>query len=206
MAGEDVPVMQPAAWMTKPPWFLVTGLPWPEDSDGAEMAEAALAIAPAVTQVVRLVGPDGQPIPLGHDLALMLDAGSQCAVALGKRVLFVSDITRWLVDAGRNWDHIGVDFATAQSELEQKSTALIVTVSRMAYTILCSTARNLTVQNASWGVAELTTDDREKVRTALEARLDADWSAYIRKVLANARSAAKSTWSSAAVRPSSNLR
>ena len=93
--------MQPAAWMTDPPWFLVVGLPWPGDADGAEMAESALAIAPAVTQTVRPAGTDGQPIPLGPDLALMLDAGSRCAAALGKRVLFVSDITRWLADTSR---------------------------------------------------------------------------------------------------------
>jgi hypothetical protein len=65
MAVKDVPVMQPATWMTDPSWFLVTGLPWPEDQDDAEVAEAALAIAPHVTQMARPVGPDGKPIPLG---------------------------------------------------------------------------------------------------------------------------------------------
>lgn len=189
MAGEDVPVMQPAAWMTHPAWFLVTGLPWPED-DGAEKAEAALAIAPDVTRTVRPAGPDGQPGPLGRDLALMLDAGSQCAAALGKRVLFVSDITRWLADTGRTWEHIGVDFATAQNELGRQSPALLITVSRTAYTILCSAARNLTVYYSSGGMVEVTTDEREKVRTALEARLDADWPAYIKMVLGSAVPAA----------------
>ena len=38
--------------------------------------------------------------------------------------------------------------------------------------------------------AEVTTDEREKLRTALEARLDADWPIYIRKVLAGALPAA----------------
>jgi hypothetical protein len=182
--------MQPAAWMTEPPLFLVTGLPWPEDADGAEMAEAALAIAPVVTQAVRPVGHDGQPVPLVRDLSLMLDAGSQCASALGKRVLFVSDITRWLADAGRTWERIGVDFSTAQNELERQSPALIVAVSRTAYSALCSTAPNLTVLYNSCSVAEITTDEREMVRTALEARLDADWPIYIRKTLASALPAA----------------
>jgi hypothetical protein len=190
MAWEDVPVMQPAAWMTDPPLFLVTGLPWPEDSDGAEMAEAALAIAPSVTQTVRPMGTDGQPVPLGGDLALMLDAGSRCASALGKRVLIVSEITRWLADTGRTWEHIGVDFATALADLERQSPALIVTVSRTAYTVLCSAARNLTVHYTSGGFAKATTDEREMLRTALEARLDADWSVYIVKALAKALPAA----------------
>ena len=190
MAGEDVPVMQPAAWMTHPPLFLVTGLRWPDGDDGAEMAEAALAIAPDVTQTVRPVSPDGQPVPLGTDLALMLDAGGRCAAALGKRVLFVSDITRWLADTGQHWESIGVDFATAQNELERQSPALLITVSRTAYTILCSAARDLTVHYTSSGFAKLTTDEREKLRTALDARLDADWPAYITETLASAMPAA----------------
>ena len=182
--------MQPAAWMTHPPSFLVTGLPWPEATDGADMAEAALAIAPAVTQAVRPVGHDGQPVPIGPDLALMLDAGSQCAVALGKRVLLVSDITRWLADAGRTWEHIGVDFATAQNELERLSPALIVAVSRTAYATLCAVARDANVHRAPGRLAEVTGGEREKVRGALEARLDTDWPAYITKALASARPAA----------------
>jgi hypothetical protein len=176
--------------MTHPPWFLISGLPWPEDAGDAEMAEAARAIAPDVTRTVRPAGSDGQPVPLGRDLALMLDAGSQSASALGKRVLFVSDITRWLADTGRNWERIGVDFATAQSELERQSPALIVTVSRTAYTILCAVVRNSSAHYAHGSVSEIRTDAREKLRTALESRLDADWSVYITKVLASALPAA----------------
>lgn len=178
--------MQPAGWMVRPPLFLITGLPWPDDDDGAEKAEAALAIAPAVTQMVRPVGHDGQPVPLGRDLALMLDAGSQCAAALGTRVLFVSDMTRWLADTGRTWESIGVDFATAQAALERQSPALIVTLSRTAYTILCAADRNPSAHYASGSLSEATTDEREKLRTALEARLDADWPTYITKALASA--------------------
>jgi hypothetical protein len=176
--------------MTHPPLFLVTGLPWPDDDGDAEIAEAALAIAPDVTRAVRPVGPDGQPVPLGRDLAVMLDAGSQCAAALGKRTLLVSDITRWLAGTGRTWESIGVDFATAQNELEQQSPALIVTVSQLAYAILCSAARDLTVYT-SGRAAEVPTGEREQVRAALEARLAADWPAYISEVLASVRPAAR---------------
>lgn len=102
----------------------------------------------------------------------------------------MSDLTRWLTDTGRNWQNIGIDFAMAQHELERQSPALIVTVSRTDYTILCATAPNLTVHYTSGKLAEFTTDEREKVRTALEARLDADWPIYIRKALASALPAA----------------
>jgi hypothetical protein len=82
MARKDVLMMQPQAWMTNPSWFLVAGLPWSGDQAVAGMAEAAFAIAPDLTQVVRPVGADGQPVPLGRDLALMLEVGSKCAAAL----------------------------------------------------------------------------------------------------------------------------
>src|SRR5215470_11832380 len=113
--------MQPAMWMTAPAWFLVTGLESPEDQADADVAEAAFAVAPSVTEAVRPVGSDGKPVPIGRDLALMLSAGSRCAAALGKRVIFVSDITRWLADIGQSWDQIGVDFAAAQNELERQA-------------------------------------------------------------------------------------
>jgi hypothetical protein len=182
--------MQPAAWMTSPSWFLVTGLPWPEDYAEDEVAEAAFAIAPNVTQAVRPADQGGEPSPLGHDLALMLDAGSRCAAALGKRVIFLSDITRWLTDIGLSWERIGVDFPGAQAELEQQSPSMFLTVSPRAYTILCSTARNLTIHYTSGGKAEVSPEEREQVRAGIEAALDADWPRYITKALACAQPAA----------------
>jgi hypothetical protein len=182
--------MQPAAWMTSPSWFLVTGLPWPEDHAEDEVAEAAFAIAPEVTQAVRPAEPGGEPSPLGHDLALMLDAGSRCAAALGKRVIFLSDITRWLADIELSWDRIGVDFPAAQAELEQQSPSLFLTVSPRTYTILCSTARNLTIHYTSGGKAEVSPEEREQVRARIEAALDTDWPRYIKKALTSAKPAA----------------
>lgn len=181
---------QPAPWMTDPSWFLVAGLPWPEDQDDAEMAEAAFAIAPSVTHVVRPVGPVGDPIPLGRDLALMLDVGSRCAAALRKRVIFLSDITRWLADIGLSWARIGVDFPAAQNELEHQSVGLFVTVSSRAYTILCSAARTTTIHCASSGTAEIPAEERELVRASFEARLNADWPEHITRALASAQPAA----------------
>ena len=190
MAGEDVPMVQPAPWMTAPSWFLVAGLPWPEDQDDAEMAEAAFAIAPDVTQVVRPVGPDGQPVPLSRDLALMLDAGLRCAAALGQKVIFLSDITRWLADVGLSWGRIGVDFPAAQNELEHQTPALLVTVSQKAYTILCSAARTLTTHDTSGRTTVIPPEERELVRASFEARLNTDWPGYITRALRRAQPAA----------------
>ena len=190
MAGRMCPVMQPATWMTDPSWFLVTGLPWPEDQSDADVAEAAFAIAPYVTQALRPAGRDGKPVPLGHDLATMLDAGSRCAAALRKRVLFLSDITRWLADIGLNWDRIGVDFETAQNELEQQAIGIYLALSQRAYMILCSASRTLTIHDTSGRTAEIPPEDRELVRAKLEEALDARWPTYVTKALTNAQPAA----------------
>jgi hypothetical protein len=182
-------MVQPAPWMTDPSWFLVTGLPWPEDQADAEMAEAALAIAPDVTQVVRPAGPDGQPVPLGRDLSLMLNAGSRCAAALGKKVIFLSDITHWLACHSLSWGRIGLHFAAAQNELEHQPLALSLTISGRAYTILCAT-RTITILHTTGGTAEIPPGERELVRASFEARLNADWPGYITKALASAQPAA----------------
>jgi hypothetical protein len=190
MAGKDVPVMQPEAWMTDPSWFLVAGLAWPEDQAVAGMAEAAFAIAPPVTQAVRPVDAEGKPVPLGRDLALMLGASSQCAAALGKRVIFLSDITLWLSDTGRSWERIGVNFPDAQDELEQQKTGLFVTVSRRAHMILCSAAHSLTIHCTDSSVAEVAPEERELVRASFEERLNADWPSYVTHALAGIQPAA----------------
>lgn len=187
---EEVLVTQPPTWMTDPSWFLVAGLPWPEHQPDVEVAEAALAIAPYVTQTVRPVGPNGEPVPLGRDLALMLDAGSRCAAALGKRVLFLSDITRWLADICVSWERIGVSFENAQNELEQQKIGMYLSVSQRAYAILCSAARTLTIQDTSGGVAEVLLEDRELVRASFEAALDADWPGYVAEAIVSAQHAA----------------
>jgi hypothetical protein len=182
--------MQPEAWMTDPSWFLVTGLPWPEGQAVAGMAEAAFVIAPDVTRVVRPAGADGKPAPLGRDLALMLEAGSQCAIALGERVIFLSDVTLWLSDTGRSWERIGVNFPVAQDELELQKTGLFVTMSRRAHMILCSAAHSLTIYCSDGNVAEVEPEERELVRASFEARLDADWPSYITQALTGAQPAA----------------
>jgi hypothetical protein len=182
--------MQPATWMTNPSWFLITALPWPEDQAGADVAEAAFAIAPYVTQAVRPAGPDGKIVPLGRDLALMLDAGSRCAAALSKRVLFLSDVTCWLAEIGLSWERIGVDFQTAENELEQQRIGMYLALSQRAYAILCAASQTLTVHCTSGLTADVPLHDRELVRAKLEAALDARWPGYVTRALANAQPAA----------------
>jgi hypothetical protein len=123
----------------------------------------------------------------------MLDAGSRCAAALGKRVIFLSGITRWLAHIGLCWERIGADFPAAQNELARQSPGLFVMVSSRAYTILCSTARNLTIHYTDGTKTEVTAEERELVKASFKARLDADWPSYLTRALANAQPAASTT-------------
>jgi hypothetical protein len=120
----------------------------------------------------------------------MLDAGSRCAKALGKRVLFLSDITLWLDGIGLSWARVGVDFTTAQNELEQQSPSLFLTISHKAYMILCSASYELAIHYTSGQKAEVPPEERELVRASLESALDADWPGYVAEALASAQSAA----------------
>ena len=105
-------------------------------------------------------------------------------------MLFLSDITRWLADIGLNWDRIGVDFETAQNELEQQAIGIYLALSQRAYMILCSASRTLTIHDTSGRTAEIPPEDRELVRTKLEEVLDARWPRYVTKALMNAQPAA----------------
>ena len=177
---------QLATWMTNPSWFLVAGLPWPQDQLDADVAEVAFAIAPDVTEAVRPAGPDGEPVPLGRDLALLLDAASRCAAPLGKRVLFVADITRWLGDIGLTWEDIGVRFDTALSEFTHGvGIGLYVELSERAHAILCSPTRTMIEFYPSGRTVESGDEDRDLLRAQLEELLDSDWPGYVTQLLAD---------------------
>jgi hypothetical protein len=119
----------------------------------------------------------------------MLDVGSRCAAALGKRVLFLSDVTGWLADIGLSWERLGVDFQTAENELEQQTIGMYLAVSQRAYSILCSISRTLTIHYTSDRIAEVPPEHRELVRAKLEAALDTGWPGYVTRALANVQPA-----------------
>jgi hypothetical protein len=116
----------------------------------------------------------------------MLDAGSRCAAALGKRVIFLSGITRWLAHIGLCWERIGVDFRVAQNELEHQVVGLYLELSERTYTILCSTAHTLTIHYTSGDIAEVPPEERELLRAKLETALNAGWPGYVTQALAKA--------------------
>jgi hypothetical protein len=172
--------------LREPSWWLVHGLPWPEDATG--MAEAAFAASPDATLTLRPQGADGQPVPVSRNLQAVLLAARAVAECTGARVVFVSDATLWLSERGRSWEKLGVDWAAALAELEQ-SCGLYVSVSETAHAIICSAARALTIHSPS-GARVVTDQERRLVKGQLAARLAADWPGYITRIMASAQSAA----------------
>jgi hypothetical protein len=172
--------------LREPSWWLVHGLPWPEDATG--MAEAAFASSPDATLTLRPQGADGQPVPVSRNLEAVLFAARVVADRTGARAVFLSDVTLWLADRGQNWENLGVDWAAALAEIEQ-SCGMYVSVSETAHAIICSAARVLTIHSPS-GARAVTDTERRLVKEQLAARLAADWPGYIARILANAQSAA----------------
>jgi len=160
---DDIP-----AWMLRPSWFLVTSLPWPEGAQG--MSEAAFAIAPEVTRIVRRRDAAGKPLPLSQNFDRFLELAQRHANATDTHVVFVSDLTVWLTDLGygfRPWSNAGVDFDAALDELVQERVGLYLTISQRAYAILCSTARELTLVSPS-GTEKVQPAERERVRGSFQ--------------------------------------
>jgi len=85
---------------------------------------------------------------------------------------------------------IGVHCSSAQNELVQQGVGMYLSVSQRAYTILCSTARTLTIYHTSGGRAEVPPEDRELVRANFEVALDTDWPGYVTQALAGVQPAA----------------
>lgn len=85
---------------------------------------------------------------------------------------------------------LGVDFHTAENELEQQTIGMYLAVSRGADSVLCSASDTLTIHYTSGLTAELRPEDRELVRAKLEEALDTGWPGYVTTALADTKPAA----------------
>lgn len=158
----------------RPPTWLVFGLPWPEDAQ--DMAEAAYAVAP-VTVPRSLV-------PL--ELSRMLDYTENYARQHSLRIVFFSDLTRWLSDLGTSWLDQDVDWQEAQkAAIELPILGLFLTVSHRAYLHLCDTSRTgFTLYNRDGTTETPPASEREDVRAALVEILAQDWPGYVEEAAA----------------------
>lgn len=158
-----------------PPAWLVFGLEWPEDAD--DVAEAAYAMAPAT--VPRSVMPP--------DVVTILDFAETYARDRSVRVVFFSDLTRWLSDNGTSWAARDIDWVVAQDTIRETSIlAVYLAVNRRTYTHLCDASRRRTLHHLDGSTEVLSADEREEVRSALLGVLEREWPGYVEAVVATA--------------------
>jgi hypothetical protein len=152
-----------------PAYWLVHGLPC--NGDGS-LAEAALAIAPAM-------------IPretLSRDAVQILGCADLYARKHGSRVIFFSDLTRMFTAAGTSWAQLGVDWESALQELEDGPPQLFLTISGRAHLFICNPATDLLIAGPD-GAQEAAEAERQLVRQAITAKLDADWPLYMQQII-----------------------
>jgi hypothetical protein len=153
-----------------PAYWLVHGLPWPDDSD---MAEAALAVAPSM-------------IPretLSRDAVQILGCADLYARKHGSRVIFFSDLTRMFTTAGTSWAQLDVDWESALQELEDRPfPKLFLTISERAHLFICGPTADLLIVGPE-GAQEAAETERGLVRQAIASMLTADWPPYMQQII-----------------------
>jgi hypothetical protein len=161
-----------------PPYWMMFALPWPQEP-GVTMAEAAFAFAP---RTVSLKG-------LQKDVEDVLDYTTLYTRQYpGQRVVWVTDVTRWLDAQGGSWSALGVDWERALMALTKMPIlGLFITVSDRAYSHLINTADIFEVHFRGGGSEILTSEERQVVHDHFERKLDADWPPYVQRMLSSGR-------------------
>ena len=115
--------------ISHPSTWLVFGMEWPEEEELGPFREAAFALAPALVPAERAT----------PDVAVVLSLALEYAAARSSRVVFFSDLTRYLAGVGLKWRDVGV-----QSWVETKDTmrsigvpGLYMSVRYRAHAYLC---------------------------------------------------------------------
>jgi hypothetical protein len=167
--------------LKNPPYWLVYGLPWPA-GEGAEMAEAAFAFAPLVTP------------PLGPDARGVVQVADRYFKRYAERgrVVFFTDLTRFLTEEGSSWAGQRVDWENAFAQIGEGGATPVVsrymTVSRRAHIILCDASiEGVKVYYRQGGEEQISLAERQAVREAFAAQLAEDWPAYIQGLVDRGR-------------------
>jgi hypothetical protein len=161
-----------------PGYWLLFGLPWPDDQ--RQQAEAALAVAPPIIPR-SILGGDSL------DILTVADAYVKASSA-ESNVVFFSDLTLWLDHHGSTWSSRGTDWEAGKEELlNSEVAALYLTLSHLAHTILCDASRNGTIVYYRDSTVQITPAHRQDLRTMIANRLSADWPDYINRMVSSGR-------------------
>jgi hypothetical protein len=160
-----------------PPYWFMFALNWPPGEAG--MAEAAYAIAPECTSQKGL--PENVKDVLAVTFLYVKEHPAQ-------RVVWFTDITRWLGARNQDWFSLGIDWEDALLSIpELPILGLYVTVSVRAYWHLTDAAERYRIHFNDGTSETLTPEERQAVHGAFERQLDADWPPYIRTMLESGR-------------------
>ena len=161
-----------------PPYWLVYGLDWADP--GADMAEAAYAIAPECTSQ------NGLPESVKDMLAVTFLYADEHP---GQRVIWFTDITRWLATRTQSWFSLDIEWEDALVAIPRLPVlGLYLTINQRAYHHLVDTATERHTIHYLDGTSEtLTADERQAVHDAFERKLVADWTPYVRTMLDRGR-------------------
>ena len=97
------------------------------------------------------------------------------------RLVFFSDLTRYLHFAGLKWWDVGVEswMETERVMEAMRVPCLYLTISYRAHAYLCDAS----VDGITWTYLDGTTEhdpsEKDRVRAAFQAQLEADWGPYI---------------------------
>ncbi len=168
-------------FLTQPRYWLMYALPWPTTDPNVGMAEAAHVIAPSTV-------PSGQRDRLPQDVADLLGyVDVYASEHPDQRVVWFTDVTRWLEwEKDSSWSALGVEWEHALAELARLPLlGLYMTVNRRAYHHLINTAERFRVTYTDGHSEVLTEGERRAVHEAFEHKLDEDWPAYVRDMVAS---------------------
>jgi hypothetical protein len=152
--------------LAEPAYWLVAGLEWPQ---GASPAEAAIAVAPDLIPREAVT----------RDTAQILGCADLYATTRASRVVFLSDLTRLITEAGRSWAGLGVSAHVALGELHDGPyPALVLAITERAHMLISDPAAG--PGDTPWhDEHELIYYERELIRHAITDKLAADWPAYM---------------------------
>jgi hypothetical protein len=164
--------------LTGPPYWLVYGLPWPEDAAPGAMAEAAFAFAPLVTGPLRRAA---------KDVVYVADVYHS---QVGGRVVFFSDLTRFLAQEHTSWQERRTEWELAFRQLDEGEGGATpvpcryIQVSRRGHAILCdASVDGLTFFHSDGTRERVTEQERAAVRDAFADALARDWPPYIQDMI-----------------------
>ncbi|MDH6107915.1 hypothetical protein P3T36_006374 [Kitasatospora sp. MAP12-15] len=164
--------------LLQPRYWLVQALAWPQ-ADGPYRECAQALVPPMIPR--QMVPRDAA------DILTVADAyqGEHPT----RRLVFFSDLTRWLDGQGSDWGRRGTDWEGGLRQLEEApAPGLYLTLSQYHHTILGDASREgMTIYFSDGLVEKVTPEIRDAARAFMQQTLERDWPGYISRLIADGK-------------------